>query len=310
MNREIELRHLRYFIAVCDTLHFGKAAEKLGMAQPPLSQQIKNLERNLGYALFDRTTRGVKLTRVGHFFSHRARITLARVADDSEMARRLGGGQEGILTVGFSGSTMFTALPKAIEHYRRTNPNVDLRLQELVTAAQIPSLLDGTLDLGFLRDGEAREGLTIQPILREPFIAVLPVHHKLGKKAAVSPAELKDEPFVLFSRTLGSLAHDRTVACCEAEGFRPNVVQDAPQWPTVLRLVAAGLGVSLAPACVASLAMPGVVFKSVRSRHRTSVDIGMKAKPDNPAATVFLKIADKYFSKAGKTSESTQPANL
>ncbi len=204
--------------------------------------------------------------------------------------------------MGFSGSTMFTALPKAIEHYRRTNPNVDLRLRELVTAAQTESLLDGTLDLGFLRDGEAREGLTIQPILREPFVAVLPAGHKLAKKAAISPAELKVEPFVLFSRTMGSLAYDRTVACCEAEGFRPNFVQDAPQWPTVLRLVAAGLGVSLAPACVRSLAMPGVVFKRVRSRHWTSVDIGMKAKPDNPAATVFLNIAGKYFSKAGRAS--------
>jgi DNA-binding transcriptional LysR family regulator len=130
-------------------------------------------------------------------------------------------------------------------------------------------------------------GLAIQPILREPFVAVLPARHKLGKKTAISPAELKDEPFVLFSRAMGSLAYDRTVACCEADGFRPNLVQHAPQWPTVLRLVAAGLGVSLVPACVASLAMPGVVFKRVRSRHWTSVDIGMKAKPDNPAATVF-----------------------
>jgi DNA-binding transcriptional LysR family regulator len=301
MNREIELRHLRYFLAVCDTLHFGKAAEKLGMAQPPLSQQIINLERNLGYALFDRTTRGVRLTRVGQFFSQRARIALARVTDDVEMARRLGNGQEGILTVGFSGSTMFTALPKAIEHYRRVNPKVNLRLRELVTAAQISSLLDGTLDLGFLRDGEARAGLTVQPILREPFVAVLPAGHRLGKKAAISPAELKNEPFVLFSRAMGALAYDRTVACCEAEGFRPNIVQDAPQWPTVVRLVAAGLGVSLAPACVASLAMPGVVFGRVRSRHWTSVDIGMKAKPDNPAAALFLQIAGKYFSKVGKT---------
>jgi DNA-binding transcriptional LysR family regulator len=303
MNSEIELRHLRYFLAVAETLHFGKAAEKLGIAQPPLSQQIKNLELNLGYSLFDRTTRGVRLTRVGQFLSQRARITLAKVSDDLEMARRLGSGQEGILTVGFSGSTMFTALPKAIEHYRRMSPNVDLRLRELVTAAQIPGLLDGTLDLGFLRDGEAREGLTIQPILREPFIAVLPADHKLGKKAVISPAELKDERFVLFSRAMGALAYDRTVACCEAEGFRPNFVQDAPQWPTVLRLVAAGLGVSLAPACVRSLAMPGVVFRRVRSRHWTSVDIGMKAKPDNPAAAVFLKIAAKYFSKAGGISE-------
>ncbi|HLY15587.1 MAG TPA: LysR family transcriptional regulator [Bryobacteraceae bacterium] len=302
MNREIEIRHLRYFLAVCETLHFGKAAGKLGMAQPPLSQQIKNLERNLGYALFDRTTRGVRMTRVGQFFAQRARDTLARLADDTEMARRLGSGQEGTLTVGFSGSTMFTALPKAIEQYRRTNPQVDLRLRELVTAAQAPALLDGTLDLGFLRDGEAREGLTMQTILREPFVAVLPARHKLGKKAAITAAALKDERFILFSRAMGSLAYDRTVACCEAEGFRPNFVQDAPQWPTVLRLVAAGLGVSLAPACVASLAMPGVVFKKLRSRHWTSVDIGMKAKPDNPAAAVFLKVAGSYFSKAGGDS--------
>jgi DNA-binding transcriptional LysR family regulator len=300
MNSEIELRHLRYFLAVAETLHFGRAAEKLGIAQPPLSQQIRNLELNLGYSLFDRTTRGVRLTRVGQFLSQRARIALSRVSDDLEMARRLGSGQAGILTVGFSGSTMFTALPKAIEQYRRVSPNVDLRLRELVTGVQIPALLDGTLDLGFLRDGEAREGLTIQPILREPFIAVLPANHKLRKKAVISPAELKDERFVLFSRAMGALAYDRTVACCEAEGFRPNFVQDAPQWPTVLRLVAAGLGVSLAPACVRSLAMPGVVFRRARSRHWTSVDIGMKAKPDNPAVAVFLKIAGKYFSKVNE----------
>src|SRR5580704_10970642 len=112
MNEKIELRHLRYFVAVSETLHFGKAAEKLGMAQPPLSQQIRDLERNLGYPLFDRTTRGVKPTRVGQFFLERARSTLAKVADDIEMARRLGSGQEGAITVGFAGSIMFTALPK------------------------------------------------------------------------------------------------------------------------------------------------------------------------------------------------------
>lgn len=295
MNREIDLRHLRYFLAVCDTLHFGKAAEILGMAQPPLSQQIRNLERNLGYALFDRTTRGVKLTPVGQFFAQRARLTLARMADDVEMARRLGNGQVGTLTVGFSGSIMFTALPHAIGHYRRINPKVDLRLRELVTGVQIPSLLDGTLDLGFLRDGDPREGLTLQTVLREPYVAVLPAGHKLSGRPAISPAVLKDEPFILFSREMGTLAYDRTVACCEAAGFRPRFVQDAPQWPTVVRLVAAGLGVSLAPACVASLGLPGVIFKRLRSKHWTSVDIGMKARPDNPAALPFLEIAARYF---------------
>ncbi len=150
MKQEIEMRHLRYFVAVAETLHFGRAADKLRMAQPPLSQQIRNLERNLGYSLFDRTTRGVRLTRVGEFFLERSRNTLAKVGDDVEMARRLGSGVEGILTVGFSGSTIFTALPTVIGRYRRMHPNVELRLRELVTAEQVPSLLNGTLDLGFL----------------------------------------------------------------------------------------------------------------------------------------------------------------
>jgi DNA-binding transcriptional LysR family regulator len=308
MAREIEFRHLRYFVAVSETLHFGKAAQQLGMAQPPLSQQIRDLERNLGHALFDRTTRGVRLTRVGQFFLERARKTLAKLSEDVDMARRLGSGQEGVLTVGFSVSTMFTALPKVIRLYRSMNPNVELRLRELATAEQLPSLLDGTLDLGFLRDGEAREGLTMETILREPFFAVLPARHKFRAKTAISPGELKNEPFVLFPRKMGNLAYDRTLACCEAEGFRPNIVQEAPQWPTILRLVAAGLGVSLVPACVARLTTLGVIFKRLRSEHWTTIDIGMKAKPDNPAAKAFLTIARTQFSKTSRSAAPGEPS--
>ena len=297
MNQEVELRHLRYFLAVAETLHFSKAAAQLGMAQPPLSQQIRNLERILGYPLFDRTTRGVQLTKVGQYFRERARNTLTKIHDDMEMARRLGSGQEGVLTVGFSGSVMLTTLPKAIERYRRLYPRVELRLRELVTAEQMPSLLDGTLDLGFLRDGEPRDGLSIESILRERFIAVLPARHKLAGSATIRPGDLRNEPFVLFARRMGPLAFDRTIACCEAEGFRPNVVQEAPQWPTVVRLVAAGSGISLAPACVANFAMPGVVYKKVRSRHWTSIDIGLKPHLDNPAVEALLSIVRRQFSK-------------
>jgi DNA-binding transcriptional LysR family regulator len=291
MTQEIEIRHLRYFLAVAETLHFGKAAAKLGIAQPPLSQQIKNLERILGYALFDRTTRGVRLTRVGQFFVERARQTLAKMRDDVEMTRRLGAGKEGVLNVGFSGSAMLTALPKAIESYRRMFPNVELQLRELVTAEQIPALLDGSLSLGFLRDGEPTSGLAIEPILRETFVVVLPAAHKLAKKKrAIRPIELKNDPFVFFDRRMGSLAFDRAIACCEDAGFRPNIVQYAPQWTTTLRLIAAGLGVSLAPACVGRLTMPGVVYRKLRSDRWTSVDIGMKVDQKNPAAEAFLQI--------------------
>ncbi len=272
MKQEIELRHLRYFLAVAETLHFSKAAAQLGMAQPPLSQQIRSLERILGYPLFDRTTRGVRLTKVGQYFREGARNTLTKIHDDMAMARRLGSGQEGVLTVGFSGSVMLTTLPKAIERYRRLYPRVELRLRELVTAEQMPSLLDGTLDLGFLRDGEPRDGLSIESILRERFIAVLPARHKLAGCATIRPRDLRNEPCVLFARRMGPLAFDRTISCCEAEGFRPNVVQEAPQWPTVVRLVAAGSGISLAPACVSQISQC-----RESSTRRCVLDIGRRS---------------------------------
>ena len=298
MNQEIEIRHLRYFLAVAETLHFGKAATTLGIAQPPLSQQIRNLERILGYALFDRTTRGVRLTKVGQFFMERARNTIAKMRDDIDMTRRVGAGKEGVLDVGFSGSVMLTALPKAIETYRRVFPNVEMRLRELVTAEQIPELLEGSLSIGFLRDGEPTNGLALESILREEFVVALPAAHRLAKKnSAIRPIELKDEPFVFFARRMGSLAFDRTMACCEDAGFRPNIVQYAPQWTTGLRLVAAGLGVSLAPACVGRLTMPGVVYRKLRSDRWTSVDIGMKAGQENPAVEAFLRIVRPVLKK-------------
>jgi len=299
MKQEIEVRHLRYFLAVAETLHFSKSATQLGMAQPPLSQQIRSLERMLGYALFERTTRGVRLTKVGQYFRECARNTITKMQDDVEMARRLGSGQEGVLTVGFSGSVMLTTLPQAIERYRRLYPRVELRLRELYTAEQLPSLLDGTLDLGFLRDGEPRDGLLMESILRERFIVVLPVRHRLAGKVTIHPRDLRDEPFVLFARRMGPLAFDRTLACCEAEGFRPNVVQEAPQWPTLVRLVAARSGISLAPACVAGFAMPGVVYRKLRSRLWSSIDIGLKPKIDNPAVEAFLSIVRRQFSTNG-----------
>src|SRR5579871_5210640 len=161
MNQEIELRHLRYFLAVADTLHFSKAAERLGIAQPPLSHQIKRLEQMVGHRLFDRTTRGVRLTLAGQLLADRARGTIDKVQDDLAQVRRLGRGEEGTLTVGFSGSVMFTNLPAAIESYRRRYPKVELRLREQVTATQLAALLDGAIDLAFLRDGDPSEGIEL-----------------------------------------------------------------------------------------------------------------------------------------------------
>jgi DNA-binding transcriptional LysR family regulator len=297
MKEEIELRHLRYFLVVAETLHFSKAAELLGMAQPPLSQQIKRLEQLVGHRLFDRTTRGVKLTLAGQLLAQRARTTMDKVHDDLAQVRRLGRGEEGTLTVGFSGSVMFAELPAAIGNYRRRFPKVELRLREMSTSEQIAALLNGTIDLAFLRDGDPTDGIEIHTLFAERYVAVLPDGHALARKRAIRIHDLKSLHCVLFARRLGPLAFDRTVACCERSGFRPNIVQDAPQWPTLVRLVAAGLGVSLAPACVASVAIPGAVYREVHAACRTSVDLGIKTGSGSALVGNFVEIARKHLAR-------------
>src|SRR5215469_3089657 len=307
MNQQIELRHLRYFLAVAEVLHFSKAAERLGMAQPPLSQQIRRLEELVGHRLFDRTTRGVKLTLAGQLLADRARSTLEKIQYDLEQVRRLGRGEEGTLTVGFSGSVMFTELPAAIESYRRRFPKVELRLREMTTHAQIPALLDGTLDLAFLRDGDPTEGVQMTTLLEEPYVAVLPEAHPLARKRFLRVRDLGNEPFIFFARRMGPLAFDRTMACCEKNGFRPKIVQDAPQWPTLVRLVAAGLGVSLAPGCVANVTIPGAVYRDVHAACRTTIDLGVKAGLEKTLSNNFIAIARTHLGRSRRVSRSAQP---
>jgi len=295
MSEQIELRHLRYFLVVAETLHFSKAARRLGMAQPPLSQQIKRLEHLLGHALFERTTRGVKLTAAGQLLERRARSTIEKVDEDLAQVRRLGRGEEGTLTVGFSGSVMFTELPAAIQSFRRRYPKVELRLRELVTSAQIAALLNGQIDLAFLRDGDPTEGIRISTLLKEKYVAVLPESHPLARRRTLDVKKLEGEPFIMFARRMGPLAYDRTIACCERSGFRPNIVQDAPQWLTLVRLVAAGLGVTLAPACVARVIVPGAVYREVRAACRTSIDLGVKAGAQSVIAKNFIEIANEHL---------------
>ncbi|HEX4580539.1 MAG TPA: LysR substrate-binding domain-containing protein [Acidobacteriaceae bacterium] len=298
MKDAIELRHLRYFLAVAETLHFGRAAQKLGMAQPPLSQQIKRLEEMIGAPLFERTTRGVTLTPAGAMLRERATATIARLADDLEQTRRVACGEEGRLRVGFSGSVMFTELPAAIQRYRRAYPRVEVQLREMWTSEQLPALADGSIDVGFLRDGERRPELAITPLLREPFHVTLPADHMLRRQRTVDPRSLEGEPFVLFSRRMGVLAYDRTIRCCLDAGFQPQIVQEAPQFPTLIRLVAAGLGISLVPAGVATVAFPGAIFRPIRSKRWTSVDIGTRVDGVSATATAFVETVRAHFEAA------------
>jgi DNA-binding transcriptional LysR family regulator len=259
MNTRIELRHLRYFVAVAEELHFGRAARRLHIAQPPLSHQIRQLESMLNYPLLERTSRAVRLTAAGVVFLERAQRTLRNVAEDVDEVRRIGRGELGFLRVGFIGSGMLTRIPALLGAYRRAFPLVRLQLHEAFTATLITALQRSELDAAFLRDADPEEGLEVRTLFVEPFVAVLPRNHPEAGASALALDLLRDDPFVLFPSVAGKRAWDKTTALCEANGFMPRVVQEAPQWLTILRLVGAGLGVTIAPACVAQIAGDGVV---------------------------------------------------
>ena len=292
----IELRHLRYFVAVAEELHFGRAADKLHLAQPPLSQQIRKLEEIVGYALFARTSRAVNLTSAGEVFLERARRTLRHVQEDLEEARSVGRGEVGFLKVGFIGSSMLTQLPATLGKYRRQFPKVNLQLKEFHTSGVIQGILDNTLDVGFVRDSGPSEGLEVEPLFSEPFIAVLPGRHSLSTRKSLSGAELRNEPFVLFTPLASQRAWDKTVSICEAHGYRPNVVQEAPQWLTIMRLVGAGLGVSIAPACVERIATPDVACRKLTAKPGkrlpvSDIELAYRSGDGRAIVTSFCELA-------------------
>ena len=288
----IELRHLRYFVAVAEELHFGRAALRLHLAQPPLSQQIRRLEEMLGYPLFTRTSRAVRLTGAGEVFLDRARRTLRGVREDVEEVRSVGRGEVGFLKVGFVSSIVLTALPAMLGKYRREHSLVHLQLGEFYTSGVMAELSRGALDAGFLRDGGPADGLLVETLFREPFVAVVPADHRVASLGAISPASLRDEPFVYFSPSAGRRAYEKPMSLCEAHGFRPRVVQEASQWLTVLRLVGVGLGVTIAPACVAKIAGPDVVcLNLLDAAIQSEIELAFRVGEDRAIVSTFAAMA-------------------
>lgn len=296
MSQAIELRHLRYFTAVAEELHFGRAAERLGIAQPPLSQQIKSLEMLIGYPLFERKPR-VCLTLAGEALLEVARRMLAQAEEGLDLARRAGRGEAGVITVGFAASILTTALPEALRTYRERHPGVELRLRELSSAAQAAALAEGSIDVGFVREAvEEGAGLACEPILREEFVAVLPPGHPLTERRRLSFNKLADEPFVHFPRAVAPALYDQIADACRRAGFRPRVVQEAQEWLTILGLVEAGLGVSLVPASFRRLLWGGVQYRPLVPRESTNVFVCWRHGLTNPAVIQLIEIARKTAS--------------
>ncbi len=256
----MELRHLKYFVAVAEEMHFGRAAKRLHIAQPPLSQQIMNLEDELGVKLFDRTRRAIQMTDAGIYFLKEAQQLLLHVEQAAETARRIYRGQAGRLIVGFVGSVIHTFLPEGLRVFRERFPDVELVLQELNTAEQIKSLHARRIDVGFLYQAAKDSLLTSQLLTQAPLMVALPKKHPLSGRKSLHIGELAREPFIANTRSSEPVVRDAFISMCHSAGFSPRIAQEAGHVHTVLGLVASGLGACILPDFIKNIRRPGVQY--------------------------------------------------
>jgi len=257
----MELRHLRYFIAVAEELHFGRAALKLGIAQPPLSQQIRALERELGILLLQRTKRRVQLTEPGRVFLEAGRAVLDGVERAVEAARRAERGQVGRLAIGFAPWSDFTELPRMVKLFGERHPDVQLELHNLTVAEQLAALRAGRIDVGFVRPPVTDATLLTEPVLSEPIVVVFHAGHRFAKLRRVPVLDLAREPCTLLARRRAPAYYDHIAGLCRAGGLTLETKQEVEHPQTLLGLVAAGLGVSLVPGTFATASRVGVAHR-------------------------------------------------
>lgn len=260
----MELRHLRYFVAVAEELHFGRAARRLHVSQPPLSQQIKALEEELGVALLLRTRRHVEMTDAGRAFLAEARATLEQAARAQRAARDFGRGARGQLTIGFVTSASYSILPAAIRQFRRQWPGIDVSMREMIPSAQLDALARREIDVGLLRPPVNEAHVAVESILEEPLVAALPKASPLADKRGLALRDLAEQPFVLFPRRHGPGLHDVIMDACQEAGFAPRVAHEPNEMQAVLACVASGLGVSLVPASLSGFHRGDVAYRRLR----------------------------------------------
>jgi DNA-binding transcriptional LysR family regulator len=301
----MELRHLRYFLGVAEQRHFTRAARKLGIAQPPLSQQIRQLETEIGAALFTRGARGVTLTAAGEAFLPHAEASVREADRARAAARRVTHGDLGTVRVGFTSAASLNPLvPATISHFRQAHPNVELRLAVLATTSLLTELLQDHLDVAFMRPTPTeRQALRVIPLPDERLWIALPMTHELAGRKRLRLRDLRDEPFILYPRANGSLLYDTIISACQQAGFSPRVVQEAPQMASIVSLVAAGVGVTLVPESVCQLRPQGVKYVRLNGQ-APAATLCLAARSDTPVGPVenFLRYAERFLKSASGKS--------
>jgi DNA-binding transcriptional LysR family regulator len=285
----MELRQLRYFVAVAEELHFRRAAARLHISQPPVSQQIAALEDELGCRLLVRTRRRVELTPAGEAFLRDARAMLSELDVAVSTARRIDTGQVGVLRVTFVGSALFSIVPGTVQRFRRARPDVEIELRERSTVEQLRALNAGVVDLALVRPPiEPDDRLHAKPVMRERTVAAIPAAHPLADLRRIPLRRLAAEPLVLFPRVQAPGFHDLLTGRMAATGTSPHVVQYAPEMLTIIGLVAAGIGVSPVPASVAHLALDGVTYRPLSGAPDTELLAVTRAGEESPLASAFV----------------------
>jgi DNA-binding transcriptional LysR family regulator len=303
----MDLRHLRYFVTVAEEGHITRAAERLGIQQPPLSQQIRALETELGVQLFRRKPRGVELTDAGQALLGDARRILGDVDGALAKVRRTARGEQGRIVVGFTSSAPFHPfVPRALRAFRDGHPHVSLVLEEGGTADLVAALREERLDAAFIRSPVPEgEGVAVHALLREPMCAALPAGHVLarGRRGrALRLADLASEAFVLYRRASGPGLYDAIFRACHDAGFVPGVEQEAPRIVATLNLVASGLGVSIVPQSLSAMRLPGIAFRPLaRATHLTApIGLACRTVDHSAAARNFVAVVRRRARDRGR----------
>lgn len=288
-NQSMELRQLQYFIAVAEELHFGRAAEKLRISQPPLTSHIKRLERELGVQLFHRSTRKVAMTAAGTVFRDRIRLVLRDLDEAAVEAAETRDGRRGKVRVGFVSSANYAMLPIAVRQFRSLNPQVNVDLRPLTSAEQVERLLDGELDIGLLRDPDPSISLQYTNLLVEDLVAVLPDNHELAARSSVAPNELIDTPMILFPYTAMPGFVSTVLRVFQNERRMPQVAQQAIHQETIMGLVAAGVGFAVLSASVEAMRNSGVAVVRIETAPKTKLALAEPTANRPPVVQDFVQ---------------------